>query len=262
METIHKLDRLTVRVSATREQMGRAGADYLAALIANIAGQKGSVNMIFASAPSQMDVLGALLFQPDVPWDKINAFHMDEYLGLPGDAPQSFGNYLRERFFSKKPFATVAYLDGNAPDPTAECARYAALLRQYPADIAVVGIGANGHLAFNDPGIAVFDDPELVKINPALDDTCIQQQVDDGWFATRDDVPKSALTLTIPALTRAPHVVAIVPSAEKAAILKQFAEDKITTACPATILREHPDAVLFLDHAAASLCPLLTGGDG
>lgn len=253
MENKFMLDLLTVRISDTREEMGRHGAAHLAELIGRVAAEKGEVNMIFASAPSQMDVLAALLETGGVPWEQINAFHMDEYIGLLGDAPQSFGNYLRTRFFSKKPFRSVHYLDGNAPDIAAECDRYAALLTQHPVDISVVGIGANGHLAFNDPGIAKFDDPVLVKVNPGLDDTCIQQQVDDGWFPTRADVPTTALTLTMPALTRAPHLTAIVPTAEKAAILQRFAKGPISEDCPATILRRHPDATLFLDRDAASL---------
>lgn len=253
MEKRFELDRLTVSVSDTREEMGRCGAEHLAGLIRRTAEEQEAVNVVFASAPSQMDVLNALLARDDIPWDRIRAFHMDEYVGLPADAPQSFGNYLRVRFFEKKPFAAVYYMDGNAPDPEAECARYSALLQQYPPDIAVAGIGTNGHLAFNDPGLAKFDDPVLVKVNPALDDVCIQQQVDDGWFKTREDVPRSALTLTIPAIVGAPHVMAIVPTREKAAILRRFAEGPVGEDCPSTILRRHPDAMLFLDRDAASL---------
>lgn len=257
MEKNFLRDTLRVRVTDTREELGVLGADYLAECIRNVLKAKDDVNMIFASAPSQMDVLGALLKRDDVPWDHINAFHMDEYVGLPGDAPQSFSNYLRVRFFTKKPFKSVHYLDGNAPDIAVECVRYSELLAAYPVDISVVGIGANGHLAFNDPGIAKFDDAELVKVNPKLDDTCIRQQVDDGWFKDVEEVPTSAITLTIPALTRAACLVAIVPAASKAEIIGRVIGEEVSEACPATILRRHPNAVLFLDTDSASQTGLI-----
>ncbi len=257
MERMYTLDTLRISVSDTRSELGCTGASYLAGLIRQVAAEKGEVNMIFASAPSQMDVLNKLLEDDTLPWERINAFHMDEYIGLPGDAPQSFGNYLRTRFFTKKPFKSVHYLDGNAADPQKECARYSDLLRSHPVDISVVGIGANGHLAFNDPGIARFDDPALVKINAQLDDVCIRQQVDDKWFQAPSDVPASALTLTIPALTNAPYLVAIVPSSSKAAIIGRFVKGAISEECPATIIRRHPNAVLFLDADSASQADLM-----
>lgn len=257
MERTFAVEALKIRVFDTREEMGPHGAAYLAACIRDVAAKKDEVNMIFASAPSQMDVLNALMARDDVCWERINAFHMDEYIGLPGDAPQSFGQYLRQRFFTKKPFRSVHYLDGNAPDLAAECARYSALLTKHPVDISVVGIGANGHLAFNDPGIARFDDPALVKVNEQLDDTCIQQQVGDGWFATAADVPTSALTLTMPALLRADRVVAIVPAPSKAAIVGQVLTEAISERCPATVLRRHGNAVLFLDADSAAQTGLL-----
>ena len=252
MENIYEFEKLRVSVSDTREEMGVVGAKKAAELICRVLSEKDEVNIIFASAPSQMDVLNELLHRTDVDWKRINAFHMDEYIGLPGDAPQSFGQYLRERFFTKKPFKSVQYLNGNAPDLDAECKRYGALLEQFPVDISFVGIGANGHLAFNDPGIADFQDPVRVKVNGCLDDACINQQIVDGWFATPSEVPRSALTVTMPALVRAPHVIAIVPDITKADILKRFLEEEISTDVPATIIRKHEDAYLYLDADSAS----------
>lgn len=252
MEKKYLFEKLNVSISDTRAEMGVAGAQKAADLIAHVLERKDEVNMIFASAPSQMDVLSEMLKREDIPWDKINAFHMDEYIGLPGDAPQSFGNYLRVRLFQKAHFKSVHYLDGNAADIQAECRRYAALLRQYPVDICIMGIGANGHLAFNDPGIADFCDPLDVKVNEHLDETCIQQQVHDGWFAAYDDVPKSALTITMPALVRAPYVVAVVPDISKSEIVGRFFEKPISTELPASVIRQHRNAWLYLDADSAS----------
>lgn len=252
MEKTYLFEKLSVSVSTTREEMGAAGAARLAELWNRLLADKEEINVIFASAPSQMEVLNALLDRDDVPWERINAFHMDEYVGLPGDAPQSFGNYLRVRLFRKAPFKSVHYLDGNAPDMAAECSRYGTLLRQYPADVCVMGIGANGHLAFNDPGIADFFDPADVKINPCLDETCVNQQVQDGWFPNCDAVPKQALTLTMPALLRAPYVVAVVPDISKAEIIGRFFDERISTELPASVIRQHRHAWLYLDRDSAS----------
>ncbi len=162
--------------------------------------KKDEINMIFAAAPSQNDTLSELLKREDIPWNKINAFHMDEYIGLKDGAPQSFGIFLKNAIFGKADFKSVQYINGNAEDIEAECARYSKLLTDYPTDIVCLGIGENGHIAFNDPGVADFHDKVLIK-TATLDEVCCQQQVNDGCFATIDDVPKRALTLTIPALT-------------------------------------------------------------
>ncbi len=252
MEKKYRFEKLRVSVSDSRSEMGSAGAETVARLIQETLKKKSEVNMIFASAPSQMDVLNALLAREDIPWEKIRAFHMDEYIGLPGDAPQSFGNYLRVRFFEKRPFKAVYYMDGNAPDIQQECQRYTDLLRQFPVDICLLGIGANGHLAFNDPGIADFYDPADVKMNPQLDETCIWQQVHDGWFDTYDSVPKHAMTITMPALLRAPCAVTIVPDSSKAEIIGRFFTEAISTDLPASILRQHRNAWLYLDADSAA----------
>ena len=211
-------------------------------------------NMIFAAAPSQNEMLAALAAQPGIEWNRVNAFHMDEYIGLAPDAPQGFANFLRAAIFTKVPFRSVNCLDGTAAsrDPAAECARYSQLLRRFPVDITCMGIGENGHIAFNDPPVADFDDPALVK-PVALDEICRNQQVHDGCFATLDDVPTHALTLTVPALMHAAQVFCVVPAATKARAVRDTLLGDIRTACPASILRRHPAATLYLDADSASL---------
>ena len=175
---------------------------------------------------------------------------MDEYVGLPLTAPQNFGFFLRERLFDKVHPGRVHYIDGMAEDPQAECDRYSSLLRDHPFDIACVGIGENGHLAFNDPPVADFNDPLWVKI-VELDLASRQQQVHDGCFEDLASVPKKAITLTIPALFRSKFIYCMVPAATKAEAVKKTLRGPISTACPATILRRHQDAILFLDQESS-----------
>ena len=208
--------------------------------------------MIFAAAPSQNEVLAALVADTDIPWNRVNAFHMDEYVGLSPDAPQGFGNFLKEHIFGLVPFKSIHYIDISAPDAEAECARYAALLQQYPTDIVVMGIGENGHIAFNDPPVADFSDPLAVK-PVALDDICRNQQVHDGCFAHIDEVPKTAVTLTVPTLFAGKHLFCIVPAKTKALAVCTTLTDGISERCPATILRRHPSAVLYLDGDSSAL---------
>ncbi len=247
------VDKFDVRVYPTRKEMGTACAVEAGNVIRQLLAEKGDVNIIFASAPSQLEVLEGLLTEGGIAWDRINAFHMDEYVGLPADAPQGFGNYLKVRFFSKLPFRHIFYMDGNAPDLDRECERYASLLRKHPADIAFLGIGENGHLAFNDPHIADFNDPLLVKLNKDLDPVCRQQQVTDNLFNILSDVPHHAITITLPGLMAAKYAYAIVPGATKQQVVKRCLEETISTACPGSILRQHERAQLYLDDASAAL---------
>ena len=170
--------------------------------------------MIFAAAPSQNDFLEALIDDKTIEWERINAFHMDEYIGLGPDDPQGFGNFLKERIFDKVPFKSIFYINGQSDNLQEECERYAELLDSYPVDIVCLGIGENGHIAFNDPHVAHFNDSERVKI-VSLDEKCRVQQVHDGCFSTLDRVPMSAFTLTIPALIAAEYMFCMVPSKTK-----------------------------------------------
>jgi glucosamine-6-phosphate deaminase len=247
------VDKFDVRVYPTRKEMGTACAVEAGNVIRQLLAEKEDVNIIFASAPSQLEVLEGLLNEKGIAWERVNAFHMDEYVGLPADAPQGFGNYLKVRFFSKLPFGHVFYMNGNAPDLHRECERYAALLREHPVDIAFLGIGENGHLAFNDPHIADFNDPLLVKLNENLDPVCRQQQVTDGLFKSLTDVPHHAITITMSGLMAAKYAYAIVPGATKQHVVKQCLEGPISTECPGSILRQHERAQLYLDSASAAL---------
>jgi glucosamine-6-phosphate deaminase len=242
-------ERLNVEIYESRPAMGLAAAQTVSSKIRELLKTKPYVNIIFASAPSQNEFLASLL-EMDVEWDKINGFHMDEYVGLDKDAPQGFGNFLRDRLFGKVKLREAHYMDGNA-DPRQECARYAALLEKYPTDIVILGIGENTHLAFNDPYIAEFDDPKLVKVI-ALDEASRQQQINDGCFATMDDVPVYALTITIPPLFNTPFAYAIAPGPAKANAIFHTLNSEIGPAYPSTILRRHPHAILFIDENSAS----------
>ena len=246
-----QVDKLNVKVYQTREEMGKAAAEEAAAAIRAAIAAKGEINMIFPAAPSQNEFLAHLIADKSIDFTKINAFHMDEYIGLPADAPQGFGNFLRERLFERVPFKTVNTIDSTAADPEAECRRYAALLQAHPCDIVCMGIGENGHIAFNDPHVADFGDKAAVKV-VALDETCRQQQVNDGCFARLDDVPTHALTLTIPTLTAPEAVFCIVPAKTKANAVYAALRGGITEACPASILRRHANATLYCDADSAA----------
>ncbi len=250
--TTDKIDLLTVSRFDDRPSMGRAAADAVAAQIGELLEQQETVNIIFAAAPSQNEFLEALVQHDDIEWNRINAFHMDEYIGLPPNAPQRFGQFLSERLFAKLPFRSVNYLNGNAADVQQECRHYTELLEQHPTDIVCMGIGENCHIAFNDPHVANFDDQAWVKVVD-LDLACRQQQVNDGCFAELSQVPTHALTLTVPALMAAPSVFCIVPGQNKAMAVKHTLNDEISPVYPSTILRRHSSAILFLDRESASL---------
>lgn len=242
-----KVDNLLVKKFDTRTLMGEAAAADIRDRIKALLQTKPEINMIFAAAPSQNDVLLALIAYDDIEWGRINAFHMDEYIGLAKeDADKSFGSYLTEHIFGKVPFKSVNLINGTATDAAAECARYSDILKNNPTDIVVMGIGENGHIAFNDPPVADFEDTALVK-PVELDEICRNQQVNDGCFASLDKVPTHALTLTCPALFAGDYLFCIVPAKTKADAVYHTLNDDVSEKCPATILRRHKNAVLYLD---------------
>ncbi|MBE6749840.1 MAG: glucosamine-6-phosphate deaminase [Ruminococcaceae bacterium] len=245
MKTVIK-DNLKVEIYETRKEMGAAAAKLAAEKLRECLKEKEKVNVIFAAAPSQNETLESLINEEGIDWSRVNAFHMDEYIGLSADAPQGFGNFLKEHIFDRLPFGSVNCINCQAEDPKEECARYTKLLEENVVDIVLLGIGENGHIAFNDPHVADFNDTALVKV-VSLDDVCRQQQVNDGCFKAIDDVPKFALTLTIPALTRAKHMVCTVPAATKAWAVGRTVNGEISEECPATIMRKHDSAVMFCD---------------
>lgn len=245
-------DKLKVEIYDTRAEMGNAAARDIKAKIAQLLAEKREINMIFAAAPSQNEVLAALADDGQIEWNRVNAYHMDEYIGLSADAPQGFGNFLKAHIFGRAPFKSVHYIDCTASDPEKEAARYEKLLGDNPPDIVVMGIGENGHIAFNDPPVADFKDTRGAKV-VKLDEVCRNQQVHDGCFARLEEVPKYAITLTVPTLVSAPWLFCIVPAKTKANAVKECLTGEIGEHCPASILRLQENAVLYLDKDSASL---------
>ena len=245
-------DKLRVEIYRNRSLLGRAAAIAAAGEIRSLLARKGNLSIVFASAPSQTEFLAELSSAEGILWSRVTAFHLDEYVGLPDDAPQNFGNFLRLRIFQIVNPGMVHYINGNAPNLEEECRRYSDLLKQHPLDVACIGIGENGHIAFNDPPFVDFDDPSLIKIvQPDL--TSRIQQVHDGCFDALEKVPVSALSLTIPAVMSAKAIFCMVPAPTKAAAVKKTLEWPITTDCPASVLRRHQRATLFLDMDSAGL---------
>jgi glucosamine-6-phosphate deaminase len=235
--------------------MGRAAARAVSQHLIEAVARDGRASVILASAPSQNEFLAALCETPGVDWSRVTAFHLDEYLGISADHPASFRRFLLDRLVRHVPLRAFHGLDGLAAEPAAECARYAELLRREPPGLAVLGIGENGHLAFIDPPVCDFSDPADVRV-VALDEVCRTQQVHDGCFATLEQVPRQALSLTIPLLMRVPRAVAIVPGPRKRSAVRAAVRGPVTTACPASVLQRHGGATLFVDvDSAADLVP-------
>jgi len=243
-------DNLTVKIYSSRDELGSAAALEAGKKIKELQKQQQIINIIFAAAPSQNEFLENLINQDGIEWERINAFHMDEYIGLSASAPQGFGNFLKERIFDLRPFHSVNYLNGQCESKEAECARYSKLLTEYPADIVCMGIGENSHIAFNDPHVADFNDKAQVKV-VGLDGFCRQQQVNEGCFASIDLVPTHALTVTIPVLVNTRYIFCMVPSSNKAQAVLNTIEQEISERYPSTILRNHPSAILYLDSESA-----------
>ena len=238
-------DNLAVEVFETRAEMGQAAADDIAVVLKKLLAEKDVVRIVFAAAPSQNEVLAGVCARTDLDWSRVDAFHMDEYEGLDKTHPQSFGTFLREHVFDHLPLRNVYYISDYGE-------KYEELLEKNPIDIVILGIGENGHIAFNDPGVADFNDPKRIK-RAKLDDVCRQQQVNDGCFDRIEDVPTHAMTLTIPALVKAPCLFCIVPAASKAKAVKQTLYGPISESCPASILRQCEGAKLYLDADSGEL---------
>jgi len=243
---------LRLRVHADTSSLARAAADEAASAIRVAVESAGVAHVMFATGNSQLAFVDALVTEtPGVAWRDVVGFHMDEYVGVGPDHPAGFQRWIREEIADRVPLRDVHYIDGLG-DPDLECERYAALLRRFPVDLCCLGIGENGHLAFNDPPVADFDDPLDLKV-VELDVASRRQQVNEGHFSTFDDVPRLAMTVTIPALLRARRVLAIVPEARKAEPVRAALEGPISTACPASILRTRDNVTLHLDSGSASM---------
>ena len=240
-----KIDKLEIKIYNTRSEMGIGAATDIEKKISALLKEKQEINIIFAAAPSQNEVLSALT-ECKIDWHRINAFHMDEYIGLAKDSKQRFGKFLSDNLFSKVNFKSVNYINGCLEEVENECERYASLIKNFNPDIVIMGIGENGHIAFNDPHVADFSDAKMVKV-VELDEMCRNQQVNDKCFESIDLVPKRAITLTIPTLISAPNVFCIVPSKNKAQAVKNTVYGEISEKCPASILRLKENAILYLD---------------
>jgi glucosamine-6-phosphate deaminase len=248
--------RLAVEIHADRPAMGLAAARSAAAYLHDVIAANGGARVIFACAPSQNEFLSSLIEvsrsgHTAVDWSRVTAFHMDDYVGLAATHPQSFRHYLKTHLLSKVNMGKFHPVPAEQPDPASVVSHYTALLSEKPIDLICLGIGENGHIAFNDPPVADFEDPHLIKV-VELDEACRTQQVNDGCFPTFADVPRHAFTLTVPVFRRARRLSVHVPGPRKAAAVAATIQDEISTACPATILRQHPDATLYIDRAAAA----------
>jgi len=246
-----QVENLKIEVYPSRRDAGMAAAEAAAKELGALGQARESIGVIFATGASQLETLRALVATPRVPWGSIRGFHMDEYVGIAPDHGASFRRYMREELTRQVPIHSFFEVDGTAPNPEEFCLEYANALRAADPQLCLLGIGENGHLAFNDPPVADFNDPLDMKI-VALDDACKQQQVAEGWFQSTTEVPARAMTLTIPALLRVPKLIVSVPGPRKAAIVNRALHEPISTACPATILRTHPDATVYLDAESAA----------
>ncbi len=241
-----------VRIFPTRRELGEASARHAAEIIRDAIRRRGKARIVVATGNSQLDMITALAEVPNVDWKSVEVFHMDEYAGMPATHPASFRLWIKNRVEDKVHPKVVHYIQGDAPDPDAELERYTKLLMAGPIDLAFVGFGENGHIAFNDPHVADFKDPKILK-RVSLDDACRRQQAGEGHFPTFDDVPKEAFTGTCPGLFRAEAWVCVVPEARKAQAVKNALEGPISEACPSSIVRTHPNATVYLDAESAVL---------
>jgi glucosamine-6-phosphate deaminase len=242
---------LKIEIYSVSQAAGEAAAQAAAAAISRQAQRAGDIGVIFATGASQINMLRALTAIPGLPWSRVVGFHMDEYENLQPEHPASFRGYLRERLTSRVSMKEFNELDCTVADLNQLCREYTKKLHLANPQLCLLGIGENGHLAFNDPPVADFNDPEDMKV-VMLDAECKQQQYAEGWFKTMDEIPERAVTLTIPALFRVPRLIASVPGPRKARIVYRALTEPITTACPATLLRMHQDCTVYLDQDSAS----------
>ena len=247
-----RVDALPVRVFADQEAMADAASAEVAVYLRDVLAQQETVRAILATGNSQIQFLRRLIDLGGIDWSRVVLFHMDEYLGLPADHPASFRRYMKDRVEAMVHPREFHYLGGDAALPIDECDRYERLLKEAPIDLCCLGVGENGHIAFNDPPVANFEDSRWVKI-VQLDEACKEQQAGEGHFPSVADVPGYALTLTIPALCGAKKMVCLSPEKRKSQAIKNALEEPVSTECPASFLRTQSQAVLYLDGDSAAL---------
>ena len=236
----------------SREAAGKAAAEQASHVIRAAIDHKGEAVIILATGTSQFDTLSALISFPGIDWGRVAMFHLDEYIGLEPDHPASFRRYLTERFLSGAGnLKAVNFIHGEAEDPASECRRIGALISSHVVDIALVGIGENGHLAFNDPPADFETQRPFIVVE--LDEVCRRQQLGEGWFAALEDVPRHAISMSIQQIMKSRNIIASVPESRKAPAVKKALEGPVTPDCPSSILQRHPRCMVFLDTASASL---------
>ncbi len=240
------------------KELGRAAGKAAAALIRETIAEKGQANVILATGTSQFETLNQLIQEKNIDWGKVVMFHLDEYIGLPVTAPASFRKYLKERFLDKIPPLKASWLIDGEVDPATECKRLSNAIEAYPIDVALVGIGENGHLAFNDPPANFDTDEPYIVVN--LEAQCRKQQFAEGWFATIEDVPAQAISMSVKQIMKSKHIICSVPDSRKAIAVKNSLEKPVSNIFPASILQLHPDCTFYLDKASAELLsPSLAG---
>src|SRR5580698_497006 len=242
---------LKLEIHPNSKAAGEAAARAAAEAMQKLAKHGSSMGIIFATGASQLGTLHALTSIQDLPWNKVQGFHLDEYIGIPADHPASFRRYLRENLTGKVRMKDFVEIDGTAADPARICRDYAEEIRSADPQLCLLGIGENGHLAFNDPAEADFHDPQAMKV-VTLDRQCREQQAAEGWFPSWEEVPQHALTLTIPTLFRVPKLIVSVPGKRKTEAVRRTLYDPITTRWPSTLLRTHPDVTIYLDTDSAA----------
>jgi len=236
-------------ISANPKELGQKAARRGADLIRKAIRERGEANIIVATGASQFEMLAALV-KEEIDWQKVTAFHLDEYIGLAATHPASFRKYLKERFVDKVPLRSFIYVNGD-DDPVNECYRLGRIISEHQIDVAFVGIGENGHLAFNDPPADFETDDPYIIVN--LDDACRRQQMGEGWFPTMRDVPARAISMSIKQIMKSKAIICTVPDLRKADAVKKTVEEPVSPVVPATVLRDHEAAWLYLDKESASL---------
>ncbi len=242
---------MEINISQTPPELGKAAGRAAAKLIRQIIAEKGSAHIILATGTSQFETLNQLIAEPDIDWSQVVMFHLDEYIGLPESAPASFRKYLKERFLTKVPALKAAYLVNGEENPQAECDRLGKLIQNHPIDVALIGIGENGHIAFNDPPADFETEQPYIVVE--LDELCRNQQFGEGWFNSMEEVPRQAISMSVKQIMKSKHIICSVPDSRKAEAVKNSLEQPVSNQYPASILQLHPDCTYFLDQASAAL---------
>jgi len=251
MKKCFKKDQLMVKVYENKNSMGKAAAEEAAKILVDAIKEKGEATFIAATGASQFEFLENLTSISSIDWSKTSMFHLDEYVGLPETHPASFRRYLKERLINKVHPGNVYLIKGDTKNPELECERLDKIIKQTKIDVAFVGIGENGHLAFNDPPADFDTEKPYLVVN--LNDACRKQQLGEGWFKCFNEVPKKAISISIHQIMKSKNIICTVPDKRKAKAVKNCLEKEISPLCPASILRKHPQVYLYLDKNSASL---------